>query len=227
MTRELPGSLAIALAIHAGVLALVFFTYHAIRPPKVQPVTMTARFLLVEEKAIEATPDPLPPVPEPPKVPPVPEPPVVPPAEIVPPQPAPPVAETHLITTTHHNAPAAPVAVARASRSPAPSVRHAAAAPGGGSAGDTSLAHPRYAVNPPPNYPPDAKRLKQQGEVLLHVKVGADGSAQAVTLKHSSGFPELDEAALAAVRRWKFEPARAAGVPVAVDVDVPVRFRIQ
>lgn len=89
------------------------------------------------------------------------------------------------------------------------------------------MAHPRYAVNPAPSYPPEARRLKQQGVTLLHVKVGADGSAQEVTLKHSSGFASLDEAALAAVRRWKFEPARLGGNPVPADVEVPVNFQLK
>jgi protein TonB len=43
-------------------------------------------------------------------------------------------------------------------------------------------------------------------------------------LKQSSGFPLLDEAAIAAVRRWTFEPARIDGRAVASQVVVPVRF---
>jgi protein TonB len=63
--------------------------------------------------------------------------------------------------------------------------------------------------------------------VLLHVKVTAEGAATDVRLLHTSGFPALDAAALAAVRRWKFEPARANGFAVAADAEVPVRFQIK
>ncbi len=59
------------------------------------------------------------------------------------------------------------------------------------------------------------------------MKVGADGRALDVALKRSSGFPSLDEAALAAVRRWRFEPTHTAGVPIAADVDIPLHFQIK
>jgi protein TonB len=47
-----------------------------------------------------------------------------------------------------------------------------------------------------------------------------------VSVSRGSGYPELDEAAVRAVRRWMFEPARAAGLPVASHVDIPVRFSL-
>jgi len=62
--------------------------------------------------------------------------------------------------------------------------------------------------------------------VLISVEIGGDGRASEVTLKRSSGFPLLDEAAIRAVRGWTFEPARAAGIPVSSRVDVPVRFSL-
>ncbi|MGB8167438.1 MAG: energy transducer TonB, partial [Chthoniobacteraceae bacterium] len=98
---------------------------------------------------------------------------------------------------------------------------------GSATAGASASARPRYASNPAPVYPPTARRAKQQGEVILRVQVGADGSARQVTLKRSSGFPELNAAAISAVQRWKFEPARAAGVAIPAEVDVPVRFQLK
>jgi len=61
---------------------------------------------------------------------------------------------------------------------------------------------------------------------LLTVEVGANGRPTSVALKRSSGVESLDRAALAAVRRWTFEPARSAGIPVASRVEVPVRFSL-
>ena len=72
----------------------------------------------------------------------------------------------------------------------------------------------------------EARRQRQQGTVLFDVQVGADGRAASVKLKHSSGFPLLDQAALEAVRRWTFEPARTGGIPISSHVEVPVRFAL-
>jgi protein TonB len=62
--------------------------------------------------------------------------------------------------------------------------------------------------------------------VLLAVAVTAEGRAARVALLRSSGVPALDQAALTAVRSWEFEPARADGVAVACDIEVPVRFQL-
>jgi protein TonB len=85
---------------------------------------------------------------------------------------------------------------------------------------------PRYRNTPEPEYPPAARRERQEGVVLLAVDVGTNGRPTAVAVQRSSGFPLLDAAALAGVRRWRFEPARAAGVPVASRVEVPIRFSL-
>ena len=64
------------------------------------------------------------------------------------------------------------------------------------------------------------------GTVTVDVQVSAAGLPVSVGLASSSGFSPLDQAALAAVRRWRFEPARNAGVAVAGRVRVPVRFQL-
>ena len=87
-------------------------------------------------------------------------------------------------------------------------------------------AQPNYAKNPEPLYPLAARRRRQQGLVLLTVKVTSLGRAAAVTLKQSSGFTLLDEAALSAVRDWEFEPARIGPLAVQSEIEVPVRFQL-
>jgi protein TonB len=62
--------------------------------------------------------------------------------------------------------------------------------------------------------------------VLLEANVAPSGIVSAVKVAVTSGHPALDRAALAAVRKWRFQPARRAGVPVAASVQVPVRFRL-
>jgi protein TonB len=98
-------------------------------------------------------------------------------------------------------------------------------APAGG--GATVSASPRYHTNPTPDYPLPCKRRREEGTVLLNVLVQADGLPAAISLSRSSGHPLLDRAALDAVRRWTFEPGRAAGAPVSSLVVVPVRFSLE
>ena len=83
-----------------------------------------------------------------------------------------------------------------------------------------------YLENPPPTYPPVSRKLGEVGRVLLRVRVSIDGRAEAVELATSSGSDRLDKAALDAVRRWRFVPARQAGVPVEAWVKVPLSFNL-
>lgn len=84
-----------------------------------------------------------------------------------------------------------------------------------------------YLRNPVPAYPHLARKLGWQGTVLLHVQVSADGRCAAVQLKRSSGHAVLDEAALQAVKTWRFIPARQGDRPVNAWVDVPIRFNLK
>jgi TonB family protein len=83
-----------------------------------------------------------------------------------------------------------------------------------------------YLNNPAPYYPQAAKRKGIQGKVMLNVIVKADGTPATVQVYHSSGFSALDEAALEAVRQWKFVPARRGGEFVQASVVVPVDFKM-
>ena len=80
--------------------------------------------------------------------------------------------------------------------------------------------------NPKPRYPRSARLRGHQGRVVLRVEVTLEGAAASVRVASSSGFSELDAAALRAVRRWRFAPARRAGVAVAGAVEVPIVFRL-
>jgi periplasmic protein TonB len=68
--------------------------------------------------------------------------------------------------------------------------------------------------NPPLTYPAAAKLRHQQGVVRLRILVGTDGRVTDIAIAQSSGFDTLDEAALAVIRRWKFQPATRDGVAV-------------
>ena len=84
-----------------------------------------------------------------------------------------------------------------------------------------------YLHNPPPAYPPAARRLGEQGRVVLRVLVSADGQPEQVEVRSSSGSSRLDTAALDTVRRWKFVPAKQGDRPVAAWVLVPISFRLE
>jgi protein TonB len=93
--------------------------------------------------------------------------------------------------------------------------------------GEVVLARPLYRDNPVPVYPALARRRQWQGTVVLEVLVKADGLVAELSVEQGSGHRVLDEAALAAVRNWRFTPGRQGRQPVAMKVLVPVRFGLQ
>ncbi|HVK95109.1 MAG TPA: energy transducer TonB [Noviherbaspirillum sp.] len=82
-----------------------------------------------------------------------------------------------------------------------------------------------YLNNPKPTYPALSRRMGEQGKVVLRVSVSVEGLPTDVRLEASSGFPRLDDAAIRAVRNWRFTPARQGNKPVSASVLVPVRFQ--
>lgn len=60
----------------------------------------------------------------------------------------------------------------------------------------------------------------------IRVLVGENGRPQEVTVGESSGESSLDQAALDAVRQWRFGPARRNGVAVRAWAIVPVEFKL-
>lgn len=58
----------------------------------------------------------------------------------------------------------------------------------------------------PPRYPIESRRKREQGTVKLGLIVAPDGSVEKIWIAGSSGFDRLDDAALDAVRRWRWAP---------------------
>lgn len=83
-----------------------------------------------------------------------------------------------------------------------------------------------YQNNPPPVYPIRARILGEQGEVLLRVHIISNGRVDQIKVQRSSGYNSLDDAALEAVRDWRFAPARRGKQPVATWVLVPIQFKL-
>lgn len=86
------------------------------------------------------------------------------------------------------------------------------------------LTEPKAIKKVNPQYPEDARNEKVQGTVLLEVVIRKDGSVGQITPLRSTD-DRLTKAAVAAVRQWTFEPARAGnGKPVAVRYVLTIRF---
>jgi protein TonB len=77
-----------------------------------------------------------------------------------------------------------------------------------------------------PIYPPASRRGGEQGTVRLKVLVDTNGRPSNVAVTQSSGFPRLDEAAVQAVRKWKFEAATDGTNKIQAYTQVAVTFKL-
>ena len=84
---------------------------------------------------------------------------------------------------------------------------------------------PRVIFKLDPEYSEEARKAKFQGNVILTFVVDAEGRARNIRVARSLGMG-LDEKAIEAVRKWKFEPGMKDGIPVAVMVSLEVNFRL-
>jgi len=75
----------------------------------------------------------------------------------------------------------------------------------------------------PPRYPVDMVRGNRSGDVELRLRIGIDGKPLYLRTVSSSD-QAFEKAAIASMKRWKFEPQQIAGQPVEVEVSQPVRF---
>lgn len=232
MKSELAASFIAAALFHA----LVLFGFRM--ETSARPLAMSDNPSPVDVSLVEEAPAPAPAAPAPPQPAATPEPPEpqpTPDMSTPPPKPEPtPDAETMpapVSTPEHPKISPRP----REHRRSMTSQPHSAPGTAAALAGDASRraggkgaqgTRARYLSNPKPEYPEEARRMRQQGVVMISVEVSADGHASDVSVSRSSGFPQLDQAAVRGVRRWIFEPARLAGLPVASHVEVPVRFSL-
>jgi protein TonB len=76
-----------------------------------------------------------------------------------------------------------------------------------------------------PTYPQMAKIARVQGAVLLAALIGKDGTIQNLHVV-STASPLLNQAALDAVKQWKYKPYILNGEPVEVDTNITVNFTL-
>ncbi|WP_347270089.1 energy transducer TonB [Rhizorhabdus histidinilytica] len=68
----------------------------------------------------------------------------------------------------------------------------------------------------PPRYPMESRRKHEQGTVVVRLLIGTDGRVAEISIAQSSGFARLDQAALQAIRGWRWQPVIRDGQPVEV-----------
>ena len=78
-----------------------------------------------------------------------------------------------------------------------------------------------------PVYPAGSRRDGEQGTGMYRVLVDEKGRPSDVQVLKSSGFPRLDEAAMAAIRKWAFKPAVQNSQPVQSWTRVAVSFKLE
>jgi protein TonB len=76
----------------------------------------------------------------------------------------------------------------------------------------------------PPQYPPEAGRARIEGAVVLMAVIGADG--RVIDVQVESGLPILAQAAIDAVKQWRYKPYTINGEPVEVDSRITINFTL-
>lgn len=215
-TQTISNAVTFAGVVLLHVLGLVWAAQQlSISEPVVTPPSVVGVLVAPE-------PEPAPPPPKPVPPPPKPEPKPVPtPKPVAKPTPKPtpkpePVREV-APEPVQQAAPAAPT-------SPAPPVQQATPAPEAPAPVTPPRTDATHLNNPAPQYPALSRRLGEQGRVMLDVYILPDGSVGEIKLNRSSGFPRLDNAALQAVKTWKYVPAKRGDKPIPFWYVQPVSF---
>lgn len=85
---------------------------------------------------------------------------------------------------------------------------------------------PKVIQAPDPEYTEEARSARIEGDVILWIIIDPKGSVRGIKITRCVGYG-LDESAVQAVSRWKFEPAKKDGQPVTVQLNVDVVFHLQ
>lgn len=220
--------LTLVVLAHAGALAAAVLLQQQPEPPLELPVISGVIIEAPPAEVMEAPsarvapPEPKPveqPKPKPqPKPQPKPKPKPVPPPPVVPPPPS----ENAIATPP----PPEPVQQQAAPPPPAPSTPQAEEKDTLGAPVQPPRIDAKQRNNPAPAYPPLSKRRGEEGVVILELLITAEGRVSDLKVSQSSGFPRLDQAALDAVERWRYEPARRNGVAIEYRYLQPVRFAL-
>ena len=76
-----------------------------------------------------------------------------------------------------------------------------------------------------PQYPPDLRRQRISGEVIVMFVVRPDGSTDRIRITKSTN-PAFDEPVRRAVQKWRFKPGEKDGKAVSTNVRIPIPFNL-
>jgi protein TonB len=96
-------------------------------------------------------------------------------------------------------------------------------------AADQASTHPQIDLSQPnyqPAYPAAAQKAGERGTTIVAVYVNAVGNPYKVLLSETSGYADLDRAAVEAVRSWHFVPATKSGTAVSEWTAVGIQFNL-
>ncbi|MET0376562.1 MAG: TonB family protein [Rhizorhabdus sp.] len=79
----------------------------------------------------------------------------------------------------------------------------------------------------PPRYPFESRRKHEEGTVVVRLLIGTDGRVAQISIAQSSGFERLDQAAVQAIRGWRWQPIIRDGQPVEVRGLYSMPFTLQ
>ncbi len=215
MSRGTAGVFVLLLLLHLGAIAALMQADAAVTEPKIdmEPPKLQGVLIAPEPKIAppppKAEPEPQKPQPKPKKPPLKPQPK---PTQKTPP----PVAKAAAAAPAP--APSKAVRQKAASSSPAKTAEPTTQLPSADAAGLNNKA---------PVYPMLSRKRKEQGTVWLLLLVSKEGLVTELKLKKTSGFDRLDQAALQAVKKWKFQPARKQGQAIDYWYELPLKFSLQ
>ena len=214
MSRGTAGVFVLLLLLHLGAIAALVQADAAVTEPKIdmEPPKLQGVLIAPEPKMApppKAEPEPVKPQPAPKK-------PVQKPQRKPIQKTPPPVAKAAAAAPVV--APSKAVSQKTASGSPAKTAEATTQLPSADAAGLNNKA---------PVYPMLSRKRKEQGTVWLLLLVSKDGVVTELKLKKTSGFARLDQAALQAVKKWKFQPARKQGQPIDYWYELPLKFSLQ
>lgn len=100
---------------------------------------------------------------------------------------------------------------------------------GGGTSRSGGIIAPGILSRTEPAYPERARQAGQQGSVMLKIQILTNGRPGEISVYQSSGYDLLDDAAVEAIARWRFVPAkdRLTGQPIVCYTTMPVVFKLR
>lgn len=198
-------SFLLVVGVHLGVLAAVVLTPSPLKPLEISQPTIQGVIVMAQPEVVQPPPEPLPPPPPEKKPEPKPM-----------PKPLPKAPPSERAVKAPEPKPDLPPAVEQPAE-PKPA-QPAPVVPPSQDASQIS--------NPAPVYPSLSRRLREEGTVVLDILIKANGNVSEIKLKTSSGFKRLDDAAIKAVKHWRYTPATQAGIAIDFWYIQPLEFNL-